>query len=132
MLRTLVVATLICVNVSGCAAMAEAARQQAAERQAQEDALRARIAELTPEQRDNSQKCAAIAVGRINALRMVNSQAALPYLWMSDSAVVRNCLNNPYYYETIPQAPTQVIVNTPPPGPMNCNSNGMGGGFTCY
>jgi hypothetical protein len=61
----------------------------------------------------------------------LGQMAASQYSGMTDFAVVSNCLNNPYYYETIPQAPTQVIVNTPPPGPMTCNPNGMGGGFTC-
>jgi tRNA-dihydrouridine synthase len=127
MVRTLVVAMLIALNVSGCAAMAEYAAQQEAQRQAQIDALQARIAQLTPEQKDKVQQCSSIAAGKIQSLRMAG-QAAATY-GMNEFTVASNCVDNPYYFQTIPNPPTQVIVNAPPPGPMTCTTMEMGGGM---
>jgi hypothetical protein len=141
--RTLAVLMgLVCLNVSGCQALAEMAAQQEAQRQAQEaqwqaalNAQQARIAALTPEQRDAVQRCYSTAVGRINTLRNAG-QGGNTY-GMNDYTVTDACLNNQYYYETIP-APA-VVINTPPPPPVyqyqrppiiDCTTMPMGGGMS--
>lgn len=122
----LVLASLLCVPLAGCQALAEMQEQQRAQQQAVEDNLRARIAELTPEQRDAAQKCSSIAEGRINALR--NARQGAGTYNMNDYTVVDACLNNPYYYETIP-APA-VVINVPPqqqqmPQSFNCTTTSI-------
>jgi len=115
MVHTLVVVTVVCFNLTGCQAIAEMQAQEAARRQAIEDNLRARIAQLAPQQKDAVQRCSSIAEGRINALR--NAAQGGGTNGMNDYTVVDACLNNPYYYETIP-APA-VVVNVPPPPAPN-------------
>lgn len=112
MFRTIILVAVV-VSLSGCEAMAEAARQQEEQRQAQEAALQSRIAQLTPEQKDSVQRCYAESVGRIKTLRNAGQGASTS--GMNDYTVVNACLNNPYFYATIP-APA-VVINTPPPSP---------------
>lgn len=111
MIRAWLIMTVACLTLTGCEAIAEMQAQQRAQQQAVEDNLRARIAALSPEQRDAAQKCSSISEGRINALRNAG-QGAGTYN-MNDYTVVDACLSNPYYFETIP-APS-VVINVPPP-----------------
>jgi hypothetical protein len=115
MIRTLVVTTVACLNLTGCQAIAEIQAEQAARRQAIEDNLRARIEQLTPQQRDAVQQCSSMAAGRINALRNAGQGGGTNGI--NDYTVADACLSNPYYYETIP-APA-VVVNVPPPTAPN-------------
>jgi hypothetical protein len=110
--RTLsVVMAVVCLSLSGCEAMAEYQAQQEAQRQAMIDNLKARIAQLTPEQRDAVQHCYSTAVGKINTLRNAGQGGATN--GMNDFTVTDACINNPYFAETIPAPSTNVIVNAP-------------------
>ena len=119
MLRILVFAVVI-ANLAGCESMAEAARQQQAARQAQQDALRARIAELPREQKAHVQRCSSIAVGKIAALRNADQGGSM--YGVTDYTIVDSCLADPSYYTTVPAPKAQVVVNAvytplPDPGP---------------
>ena len=132
-LRVLTIA-LLGVGLSGCAEMA---RQQALhdeqEREA-EQALKERIQEMSPEERNATLRCSSTAVGRIQALR--NAGQGNGTWGINDFTIVNACISNPYYAETIP-APA-VVVNNPapvyqsPPLPhtFNCTTMQMGGGMS--
>ena len=107
----LVAGLLACILLSGCQAIADMRAQREAQRQANEDNMRERLAALTPDQKDAVQKCSSIAGRRIAALRNAG-QGAGTY-GMNDYAIADACLENQYYFEMIP-APT-VVVNAPPP-----------------
>lgn len=103
--------------------------QPADQETAPEQEMQDRVADLTPEQRDAVEQCSSLATGRINALRLAQQTAAeqgesaatrmnqqsfqqgLRSLLGADGAdertVVSACLENPYYYETIPSPPPQ-------------------------
>jgi hypothetical protein len=112
MFRTLVIVTVV-VSLSGCEAMAEAARQQEEQREAYKQATQRRYDALTPEEQDRVMRCQSAAEGKINALRMAGQGGA--YYNANRSTIGNACMDNPYFAETIPTAPTQVIINTPPP-----------------
>ncbi len=125
MLRTTIVISVVCLATTGCQALAEMQQQQQAQQQAIVDSLQTRIDALTPEQKATVQQCSALAGGRLNALHeaaqsanvanmtgrarmnsMAAEQAANSLMGTPDDAneyaVVNACLDNPYYYETIP------------------------------
>jgi hypothetical protein len=128
MVRMLVL-TLVCLNLVGCEALTQfntglqaglqgTTPQEQAQR---EQGLRDRVAALTPEQKDAVQRCYSESVGRIKALRNANQGASTN--GMNDYTVTDACLNNHYFYATIP-AP-RAVVNNPS---MTCTAvpSGMG------
>jgi hypothetical protein len=122
----MIVLTVVCLNLVGCEAMAEAARQQEEQQQAYQQATAARFEGLTPDQKDRVMHCQSASEGKITALRMVGQGGA--YYNANRWTIGNACMDNPYFADSIPTAPTQVVV-TPPPvyqGPTNCTSMAMG------
>jgi hypothetical protein len=113
--RTVFIMTAAYLNLAGCEAIARAQAEQAAQRQAYEDNIRERVAQLSPEQKDAVQKCSSESAGRINTLRNAGQGGA--FNGWDDYALVNACLGNAYYYSTIP-APA-VVINVPPPQQPN-------------
>jgi hypothetical protein len=130
MYRTLALVSLLSLTLSGCEALAQAAAQQRAQQQAVEDDLRARIAQLSPEQRDAVQRCSSIAVGKVAALR--NAGQGGGTYGINDYTIVDACLRNAYYYETIPAPAT--VINVPQQQQQNrqynCVTQEIGGGMS--
>ncbi len=107
----LAAATVGCIVLSGCAAMAQMAAQQRAEQRAERAQLRAEIAALSPQERAMAEQCSSMSIGRIRALRIAGQGE---YTFGANTfSIVQACINNPYYFETIPK-PTAVTVRQAP------------------
>ena len=132
MLRISIV-ILSCISMGGCAALAQMQEQQAEQQQE----IQNRLAALTSEQRDAVERCSSETIGRMNTLRLAQQAASeqgespatrLNQQSMDESVrsltgaegadeytAISQCLDNPYYYETIPSPPA-INVQSPPVG----------------
>lgn len=126
MWRVLVLFSLCCLPLAGCASLAEAMEQDAARRQAYVDGLRERVAALDSEEKEDLKKCASISVGKVKTLRNAGQGAMTK--GVTDYTIIENCLVNSYYYETIPTpaAPAPAAQSPTPSYPSRCTTTMSG------
>jgi hypothetical protein len=101
---------VLAANLIGCASLTAMQNSY----QERERETQARIDQLSPEDRDKVGKCVAVAEGKIATLRN-SGQAGIEYAAANELSIANDCLNNPYYYASIPNP-------APPPSTVTCNT----------